>query len=156
MNTPVPEDTHIITPTVKRTACTHPRASLILCSHLLQHTTDCTEGLRHTQRDASGKSSHCRSHHQISAAVHTEMSTRGHVIVCVADRSGTGHDVMVTRVPWHSFMQHNITMEPQADIRPCAPRQLPSHWLNKHSQRDLGKQLRCLTIGWSGVLLPSY
>ncbi len=58
------------------------------------------------------------------------------MIVCGADQSGTSHDVMVTRMPWHSLMQHNITVDPQADIRPCAPRQLPSHWLNKYSQRD--------------------
>lgn len=81
------------------------------------------------------------------------------MIVCGADWPGTSHDVMVIGMPWHSLMQHNITIDPQADIRPCVPRQLPSHWLNKHSRRDfrdLGKQLRCSTIGWSGVLLPSY
>lgn len=78
------------------------------------------------------------------------------MIVCGADRSGTSHDVMVTRMPRHSLMQHRIAIDPQADIRPCAPWQLPPHWLNKHSRTDLGNQLRCFTIGWSGFLLPSY
>lgn len=65
----IPKDTHTNTHTVKQIACTHTRLSIILCSHFLQQTSDCTEGLRHTQRDASGKSSHRKSHHQISTAV---------------------------------------------------------------------------------------
>lgn len=123
---------------------------ITLCSYVLHQTTNCTEGLRHTQLDASGKSSRCTAQRRS-----WDVNRRSRDCVCCRDC----HDVMVTRMPWHSLMQHNITIDPQADIRPCAPQQLPSHWLNKHPRRDfreLSKQLRCLTIGWSSILFLSY
>lgn len=129
----------------------------------MQHTSKCQShalikqwaaqgGLRRTQWDArEGIVSLQKSSDQPGGA--SEMSTEGHVIVR-RPVSETSHDVMVTRTPWHSLMQHNISTHPQADICPSVPRQLPSHWLNKHSRRDfrdLGKHPRCATIGWSGV-----
>lgn len=53
-----------------------------------------------------------------------------------ADQSETIHDVMITCMRWHSLLQHHVTTDPEAGVRPCAPRQLPSHWLNNHSRRD--------------------
>lgn len=63
----------------------------------------------------------------------------------------TSPDVMGRCMQRHNLVQPNITVHRGADIRPCSPRQLPSHWLNNHSWgdfRDLGKQVLHYWMEW--------